>query len=34
MAKCSIEEVIGIELDECLEEEAAQLLVDSLVYGK
>jgi len=33
MAKCSIEEVIGIKLEECLDEEAAQLLVDSLVYA-
>ena len=34
MAKCSIENVIGIELEDCLEQEEAQLLVDALVYSK
>lgn len=34
MAECSIENVIGIELEDCLEQEEAQLLVDALVYGR
>jgi len=33
MAECSIENVIGIELEDCLEQEEAQLLVDALVYA-
>ncbi|CAG5094967.1 Oidioi.mRNA.OKI2018_I69.XSR.g13967.t1.cds [Oikopleura dioica] len=31
--ECSLEEIIGIDLEECLEQDEVELLVDSLIYA-